>query len=341
MFVAVLAVTLILISRCAPTPTQPTADATPVVPTPSLLESPSPSPSASASPSPEPSPSPSPSPSPPPPLAFGDQTLHPGDQGLAYVPKQFTASGGTPPYSWALTSGTLPPGLGLSSDGVLSGTPTALGNFVFTVGVSDSGGAGSSASLALNIAPLPSISPVCAQSCSVEAGCVDVCGGYATLSGGSAPFTYSATGQLPTGTTLNGLALAGTFGEPAAGKPQPYSFTVQLTDGAGATAKVTANFLVNPHISLASASLPDSTSGKRYDVSIPYQNAWGVPSFTVTGSLAPGLGVSLSGSNVTISGTPTGGPATYTFKITLTDQAICGAGPTNCSAGHDYTIKVS
>jgi large repetitive protein len=336
-FMAVLAVALILFARCAPTPTRPTAHTTPAA-TPSPVERPSPSPS----PSPEPSLSPSPTPTPPPPpLAFGDLTLHPGDQGVAYVPKQFTAAGGTPPYAWALTSGTLPPGLALSSDGVLSGTPTALGNFVFSVGVSDSGGAGSAAGLALNIAPPPSIAPACAQPCSVEAGCKDVCGGFGTLSGGSAPFSYLPDGQTPAGTLVDGLALEGTFAEPAGGKPQAYAFTVQLTDAAGATAKVTANFLVNPHISLDSPTLPDATAGNPYDVSIPFHNAWGVPSFTVTGSLAPGLGVSLAGSNVRISGTPTGGAATYNFKITLTDQAICGAGPTNCAAGHDYTIKVS
>jgi hypothetical protein len=47
------------------------------------------------------------------------------------------ASGGTPPYKWSLASGTLPPGLGLSTGGVISGTPTTRGAFSFTVGVTD------------------------------------------------------------------------------------------------------------------------------------------------------------------------------------------------------------
>ena len=48
------------------------------------------------------------------------------------------ASGGTPPYTWSILSGTLPSGITLSSTGVLSGTPASLGTFDFTVQVLDS-----------------------------------------------------------------------------------------------------------------------------------------------------------------------------------------------------------
>jgi len=116
-------------------------------------------------------------------------------------------------------------------------------------------------------------------------------------------------------------------------------------DKAGPTASVTANFTVNPHIFLTAQKLPNARVGQAYDVLIPYGNARGVPSFTVTGSIPPGLGVSLQGLNVRISGRPSrmagNSSATYTFKITLTDQALCGPGPTNCSAGQTYSIAVS
>jgi formylglycine-generating enzyme required for sulfatase activity len=45
------------------------------------------------------------------------------------------ASGGTTPYRWSLESGTLPAGLNLNDDGVISGTPTASGTCSFTVRV--------------------------------------------------------------------------------------------------------------------------------------------------------------------------------------------------------------
>jgi Putative Ig domain len=47
------------------------------------------------------------------------------------------ATGGTVPYGWALASGTLPPGLSLSSNGEISGTPTTTGSSTFTAKVTD------------------------------------------------------------------------------------------------------------------------------------------------------------------------------------------------------------
>lgn len=52
---------------------------------------------------------------------------------------QVLASGGTPPYSFALGAGsTLPPGLTLLSDGTISGVPSSPGDFGFEVDASDS-----------------------------------------------------------------------------------------------------------------------------------------------------------------------------------------------------------
>ncbi len=49
-----------------------------------------------------------------------------------------TAQGGLPPYTYAITSGSLPSGLTLSSGGTISGTPTAVGAYSFTVTATDS-----------------------------------------------------------------------------------------------------------------------------------------------------------------------------------------------------------
>jgi len=51
-----------------------------------------------------------------------------------------TASGATSPYVFAVTTGSVPAGLTLSSAGGLSGTPTAAGTSTFTVRATDAGG---------------------------------------------------------------------------------------------------------------------------------------------------------------------------------------------------------
>src|SRR6185437_261987 len=67
------------------------------------------------------------------------------------VPYSFTlhATGGTPPYSYALTAGSLPPGITLQSDGTISGTPTTPGASSFTATVTDSASATASLPLIL------------------------------------------------------------------------------------------------------------------------------------------------------------------------------------------------
>ncbi|MBT1073312.1 S8 family serine peptidase [Pelotalea chapellei] len=59
--------------------------------------------------------------------------------GYAYS-YRLNASGGTSPYTWALTGGELPPGLTLASSGVISGIPSKTGSYVFTAKVTDSRG---------------------------------------------------------------------------------------------------------------------------------------------------------------------------------------------------------
>ena len=53
--------------------------------------------------------------------------------------RTLTATGGLPPYTWSLASGSLPPGLTLNaSTGVISGKATTIGTYPFTVQVHDS-----------------------------------------------------------------------------------------------------------------------------------------------------------------------------------------------------------
>ncbi|MFP5261224.1 MAG: NBR1-Ig-like domain-containing protein [Blastocatellia bacterium] len=63
-----------------------------------------------------------------------------GTRGVLYS-QQLSAQGGSPPYQWAVTAGSLPPGLLLNGGtGLISGTPTVGGTFTFTVTVTDRNG---------------------------------------------------------------------------------------------------------------------------------------------------------------------------------------------------------
>ena len=70
-----------------------------------------------------------------PPLSISPDNLPGGIVGTPYD-QAFTASGGPPPYTYSY-DGAFPPGLSLSTDGVISGTPTVAGSSSFTVTVTD------------------------------------------------------------------------------------------------------------------------------------------------------------------------------------------------------------
>jgi 6-phosphogluconolactonase (cycloisomerase 2 family) len=72
-----------------------------------------------------------------PPLSIRTTRVPDGKVGRAYR-AQLEASLGTTPYTWRVTGGALPPGLALTRDGLLSGTPNKGGRFVVQVEVTDS-----------------------------------------------------------------------------------------------------------------------------------------------------------------------------------------------------------
>jgi hypothetical protein len=72
----------------------------------------------------------------PPALQISAVSLPSGMVGTTYPQQTFSASGGTPPYTWDISAGQ-PPGLALSPDGVISGTPTQAGPYTLTLRVTD------------------------------------------------------------------------------------------------------------------------------------------------------------------------------------------------------------
>jgi hypothetical protein len=65
------------------------------------------------------------------------------------------AQGAGAPYTWSITSGSLPPGLTLASDGTITGTPTANGDYTFTVRATNSSSATATKSLTISVQDPP------------------------------------------------------------------------------------------------------------------------------------------------------------------------------------------
>ncbi|MET4579987.1 beta strand repeat-containing protein [Ottowia thiooxydans] len=76
-------------------------------------------------------------------VSVNPATLSGGTHSLPISPQQLSAAsanGGTAPYGFAVTAGTLPNGLSLSPDGVLAGTPNGAGSYTFTVQATSANG---------------------------------------------------------------------------------------------------------------------------------------------------------------------------------------------------------
>lgn len=86
------------------------------------------------------------------PLITSSSPLPTGTIGTIYS-QMLTASSGTPGYTWTVSGGTLPGGLSLSTSGVLSGTPTGIGVFNFTLQVTDSLLSSNTAAFSITVNP--------------------------------------------------------------------------------------------------------------------------------------------------------------------------------------------
>jgi hypothetical protein len=165
-------------------------------------------------------------------LRFSTSSLQAGQVGAAYS-HMIQATGGTTPYHWSISSGTLPAGLTLSATtGTISGTPTTSGSFAFTAKVTDSTSpTAQTATKSLTITVASGASPVEITTSSLPSGQVAVA--YSTTLAaidGISPYKWSITsGALPAGLTLT----AGTGA--ISGSPTTsgtFSFTVHVADSA-------------------------------------------------------------------------------------------------------------
>ncbi len=141
----------------------------------------------------------------------------------------FSTTGGTTPYTYAITAGALPAGLSLSPAGALAGTPTTGGTFNFTVTSTDSTTGASSHSTSrgysLTIAaPTVTVSPPTLPNGTVASAYSQTL----TASGGTASYSFALSpgGALPNGLSLSAAGVLS--GTPTTGGS--FNFSVTATD---------------------------------------------------------------------------------------------------------------
>ncbi len=163
-------------------------------------------------------------------LPPGITTPSPLPSASAGVPydQTLTATGGTPPYAWAVVSGDLPTGLLLAAgSGAITGTPTVIATNTFQIRVTDA--LSLTATQTFTLAVLAALPPVITTTSPLPVAVIAV--PYAcvlTATGGAPPYVWTvASGGLPAGLGLTpgGNAITGT-----AVNVGTNTFTIRVTD---------------------------------------------------------------------------------------------------------------
>jgi hypothetical protein len=247
------------------------------------------------------------------PVTITTTSLPDGTIGTAYS-QTLAATGGTTPYSWAVTTGTLPAGLTLNATtGVISGTPTAAATSSFTVTVTDGGRNTAHQALSITTATPLTVTPTTLPAAVVGTAYTQ----KFTAAGGKSPYTFALTGTLPTGFTFTAstATISGTAAAAESG-----SFTLTVTDASARTVtlSLTLTAAVAP-LTVTPTTLPTATVGIAYSQVLTASG--GVAPYTFALSLGNlPAGFSFNATTHTISGTPTAAGSSN-FTITVTDSA--------------------
>ena len=223
----------------------------------------------------------------------------------AYASPPLAASGGTV-QSWSLAAGTLPTGLTLTPNGIISGTPTQSGVFGFTVQAKSSDTSDTHQFSLFVVAPLTlqTLTDTTPPQTGLNAKRL-VAQRLATgvkAVGGHGPYTFGSEGELPPGITLD--PATGTI-TGAGTKAGDYAFTVTITDSAGAKASVAWNITIRPLLSFSpklGAPAPGHV-GSKYRWTVRTTGPSKTRSFVLRGKRPPGLMLDRATGN--LGGTPT------------------------------------
>jgi len=220
---------------------------------------------------------------------------------------QLTASGGGT-QSWSIVEGALPAGLQLSSSGLISGTPTASGDFTFKVRVTD-GTRSATQTFSLTVVQQLKIDAL-----TVPTGEVSLAFRLKpSAKGGKAAYTWSAA-SLPEGIAIDG-ATGELTGKPSVAGSFPVKLTVVDSLGFTATADVTLTFA--PKLGIATRALKAARVGRAFSVRLATLGGIAPKTWSIVRGALP-AGMKFSARAGAFSGTPRRA-GTSTFIVQVTD----------------------
>ncbi len=253
--------------------------------------------------------------------------------------QQFTASGGTAPYTYSVFSGALPSGLTLNpATGLVSGTPTLAGIHNFSIRATDSTtgtGAPFSITQAYQITIYGNVSVDTASPLPNAQIGVPYSQQLTASGGDGGPYTWAlANGvSLPAGLSLSSTGLIS--GTPT--EAGPFVIYPYATDQGGYNgAKIMQLGVAPPTIDIQPATLNNATVGVAYNQTLAAAGGTGPYTYVLTAGSLP-AGVSF-GANGALSGTPTAG-GTFNFTVTAADSSTGVNAPFSGARAYTWTVQ--
>ena len=222
---------------------------------------------------------------------------------------QTLTASGTAPITWTRSSGKLPDGITLATDGTISGTPSAAGSYSFTVKAANSIGSATKKFTLKITNPTDWTAPVITTTTLNPAAVGREYSSLLEATGNPAPTWRTASGTLPAGLTLS--ADGSISGTPT--RAGSFKLTVRAENAAGyAQRQFTLKSQIIPAIT--TTALSTATVGQSYSETV---RASGTTPLTWS---AEGLPEGLTFSNGSIRGKArTNG--TYPVTVTVSNSA--------------------
>ncbi len=258
-------------------------------------------------------------------LALAPGALPDGVAGTLYPTQTIpAATGGTGPITYSATG--VPPGLSFNpTTREISGIPTQPGNYIIPITVTDANGYSVTSNYTLKVTDPLLLPP--ATLANGTNGMVYPTQTIPNATGGTTPYTYSATG-VPAGLSFN-PATREISGTPTQSGTFPVSVTV--TDATNKTATTTYSITIIDPLALPAATLADGTEKVNYPAQTIPSATGGVGPYTYSAiNLPPGLNFNVNTREIT------GVPAqagNYVVTVNVSDSE-------GRSATGNYALKV-